>query len=288
MLTSVDHCVIAVRDLDSAAETYAKLLGRAVSWRGTHPELGTANALFQLENSYVELLCPVGDGELADPLWARLERHGEGFAALAFGTDDAEACAAMLRSRDVSVAGPAPGAGIEAGSQARREWQSIHLPLEETRGVPIFVVEHRSPAEMLPAAPLQSPEDTVVSAVDHVVIMTGDADACRELYGARLGLRLALDRAFEKRGIRLLFFRVGGLTVECAAPLDRSTSSDRGDRLWGISYRVPDVSAARERVAAAGFDVSEVRGGHKPGTRVCTVRHDTCGVATLFISSQAE
>jgi catechol 2,3-dioxygenase-like lactoylglutathione lyase family enzyme len=285
MLTRVDHCVIAVRDLESAAETYTRLLGRNPSWRGTHPQLGTANVLFQLANTYIELLSPVAAGELAGGLRVHLERHGEGLAALAFGTDDAGACGAMLRSRGVSASDPAHGAGIEAGSRARREWHSLSLPLAETRGVSIFVIEHRPPPGMLRPAPLQSPENAAVSAVDHVVIMTTDADACRELYGAKLGLRLALDRAFDERGIRLLFFRVGGLTVECAAPLAPSTSSDRGDRLWGISYCVADVTAARERVAAAGFDVSEVRTGHKPGTRVCTVRHDTRGVATLFIGA---
>jgi catechol 2,3-dioxygenase-like lactoylglutathione lyase family enzyme len=130
---------------------------------------------------------------------------------------------------------------------------------------------------------LQATENAAVSAVDHVVIMTGDPEPCRELYGDKLGLRLALDRTFEKRGIRLLFFRVGGVTVECAAPLVASASRSDSDRLWGISYRVPDVAAARDRVAASGFDVSEVRAGHKSGTRVCTVRNETHGVATLLL-----
>jgi hypothetical protein len=50
---------------------------------------------------------------------------------------------------------------------------------------------------------------------------------------------------------------------------------------------VPDAEAARERLAAAGFDVSEVRPGAKPGTRVCTVRREAWGVPTLLISSFA-
>jgi hypothetical protein len=46
---------------------------------------------------------------------------------------------------------------------------------------------------------------------------------------------------------------------------------------------VTDPRAARERVAAAGFDVSELRRGNKAGTSVCTVRSETCGVPTLLI-----
>ena len=33
----------------------------------------------------------------------------------------------------------------------------------------------------------------------------------------------------------------------------------------------------------AGIDVSEVRTGRKPGTRVMSVRSGTCGIHTLFL-----
>ena len=40
------------------------------------------------------------------------------------------------------------------------------------------------------------------------------------------------------------------------------------DNLWGLSWRVADIDATRARLLAAGVDVSEVRAGRKPGTRV--------------------
>jgi hypothetical protein len=94
---------------------------------------------------------------------------------------------------------------------------------------------------------------------------------------------LALDRTFEQWGARLLFFRVGGVTVEIAAPAKPVASPAAGDAVWGFSWRVPDVDAARARLAGEGFDVSEVRPGRRPGTRVCTVRAPTHGVATLLL-----
>ena len=57
----------------------------------------------------------------------------------------------------------------------------------------------------------------------------------------------------------------------------------RHDRLWGLSWRVTDIDATRARLMAAGIDVSEVRTGRKPGTRVMTVRSGTCGVPTLLV-----
>jgi hypothetical protein len=59
------------------------------------------------------------------------------------------------------------------------------------------------------------------------------------------------------------------------------------DRLWGLSWRVADIDATRARLLAAGIDVSEVRTGRKPGTRVVTVRGGTCGVQTLLLERTA-
>jgi hypothetical protein len=59
--------------------------------------------------------------------------------------------------------------------------------------------------------------------------------------------------------------------------------SDGRDRLWGLSFRVDDIAAARGRMLAAGIDVSEPRAGRKPGTQVATVRSGTCGVPTILL-----
>ena len=55
------------------------------------------------------------------------------------------------------------------------------------------------------------------------------------------------------------------------------------DRAWGLAWQVADVEAARRRLADAGFDVTGVRTGAKPGTAVCSVRGEPLGVATLLI-----
>ena len=282
VLTSLDHIVLAVRDLGRASETYRSLLGREPSWRGRHPAYGTANTLFRLENTYLELLAPAGEGPLASHLTASLDAHGEGPFALAFGTDDVDAAAATLRARGVELPDPADGVGRDERTGAERRWRNTFPPASATRGVAMIVIEHRSPADALPAAVPIAGDAAAVAACDHVVVQSTDAEASRALYGDVLGLRLALDRKFEDWGVRLMFFRTGHLTVEVAARLAQAEAS-AGDRLWGISWRVPDLDATHARLVAAGFDVSEIRTGRRPGTRVATVRAETHGVATLII-----
>jgi catechol 2,3-dioxygenase-like lactoylglutathione lyase family enzyme len=157
------------------------------------------------------------------------------------------------------------------------------LPAEAARGILVFAIEHLSPPELRPPAQPLAGEAAAVSGVDHVVVRSDAPEAAIAFYRDALGLRLALDRTFEAWGARLLFFRVGGITIELAAPAKPPAEPAFFDSFWGISWRVPDVAAARARLLDLAFDVSEVRTGRKPGTKVCTVRAPTHGVATLLI-----
>lgn len=239
-VSKLERVVVAVDDLASASEDYARLLGRSPSEDG----------LFVLRNTTLQLVARE-DAEVAGTI-----PETEGVAALVFREDGRET----------------------------PEW----LPLEETRGIPIGLSSD-TPDEFLLAAEAAAP-GTTADALDHVVISTADLDAALALYGDRLGLRLALDRSFEKRGIRILFFRVGGTTVEIVGALPDAQrpegASDAygsgSDRFGGLAWEVADVAGMRARLADSGFDVSEARGGHKPGTSVCTVRRPTHGVATLL------
>ena len=134
----------------------------------------------------------------------------------------------------------------------------------------------------LPCSALRAPEASAVMGLDHVVIRTPDPERAAALYGARLGLDLRLDRSNADWGARLMFFRCGDLIVEIAHDLNAGVSSG-ADTLWGLSWRVPDASAAHARLQAAGLDVSELRPGRKPGTRVFTVRDKTCGIPVLVL-----
>jgi len=291
VLISLDHTILAVRDLDAATSGYARLLGRSPSWRGEHPAAGTANALFRLENTYIELLSPEGDGVHGRAVSSWLETRGEGLIGIAFGTDDADTCHRFFEERGLKPEAIEKGLGRDVESGAFREWRRVPLPGDTTRGVLLFAIEHLSEDSTLtPGLPIGD-EGAAIFGLDHVVVQTADAEATKALYGDGLGLRLALDRTFPKWGARLLFFRVGGITLEVAASLatekgdagNKSLVSSERDQLWGLSFQVRNADAARARLDATGFDVSEVRDGRKPGTRVFTVRDGTCGVPTLVL-----
>lgn len=287
MLETLDHIVIAVADLPAAERTAVSLLGRSPSWSGSHPAFGTRNVLFKLANTYIELLAPEGEGAVADALRKRLADEGPGLHALALGTRDADAAAARLRETGLAASEPVAGMAHDEPSGAFRRFRNVVLPPSETFGLGIFVIEHLSEPELLPPALPIGDERATATGVDHVVVMTAHPDRAIGLYGERLGIRLALDRTFEERGVRLIFFRIGGVTIEIAASLragaDLGSPDGEDDRLWGIAYQVPDIDAAHARLFASGLEVTSIRPGNKPGTRVCTVKGEPLGVPTLVI-----
>jgi catechol 2,3-dioxygenase-like lactoylglutathione lyase family enzyme len=159
-------------------------------------------------------------------------------------------------------------------------WRLAFVDPAATHGVSIALAERTGSF-----APKPSPSDGV-HGLDHVVINTPNPDRAVALYGARLGLDFRLDRTNPQWGSRLMFFRCGGAVVEIGARLGGDEASDGPDRLSGLAWRVTDPEAAQARIAKAGFDVSEVRSGRKPGTKVFTVRSGVPGAPTLMLSAE--
>jgi catechol 2,3-dioxygenase-like lactoylglutathione lyase family enzyme len=215
VLTRLDHVEIAVRDLEAAERSYAALLGQRPAWRGVCKDLGAANATFRLGNTSVQLISPEGEGALGHLTQRHLDAEGEGPLALAFETDDAESCAKALRERGMRAAEPVEGEDQEVSTGAVRRWRAVPIAARAARGVRLFAVENLEDP-MLRSEP-EVPPDSLVSGIDHVVVRSRDADATVAVFGAGLGLRLALDRSFDLRCLRLLFFRLAGITIEVAA-----------------------------------------------------------------------
>lgn len=277
IIHGLDHVVIAVRDLDAGAAAYQTLLGGVPTWRAEAQGGGAETVTFGLANMAVELIAPSGEGPVAARLRAVLDAQGEGLASLVFAVGDIERAHHRLTSVGLTPEPIADAVSRDRVTGAARRWRRTRAAPDATHGVRLFLIQHETP----PPAP-SAVAPGAMTGLDHVVIRTPDPERAAALYGARLGLDMRLDRSNRDWGVRLMFFRCGDLIVEVAHDLKAAVSAGP-DRLWGLSYRVSDVDVARARLAGAGLDVSEVRPGRRPGTRVFTVRGGTCGVPTLVL-----
>jgi catechol 2,3-dioxygenase-like lactoylglutathione lyase family enzyme len=281
VISGLDHIVALVGDIAAATTAYQTLFARSPAWRNTGD--GADRVLFTLDNMTLELMSPSGDGTAAKRIRAVMAEQGEGLASLCFRSGD---IAKMHRRLDRLMLKPEPVTEVEsrdAISGAILSWKRTRAATEATRGVRLFFLERAK------ERPLSVRTTTAsITAMDHVVIATADPERAAALYGARLGLDMALDRSHPDWG-RLMFFRCGDLIVEVVQRPGKDAAADTAhDKLWGLSWRVADIDATRARLAAAGVDVSDVRNGRKPGTRVLTVRNGTCGIPTLLVEKTAK
>lgn len=270
MIEALNHIAIAVRDLDRAASAYGALLGRRADWR--EEAAGARHAWFQLANMALDLVQADGAGESGDRVRSQIEAHGEGLWGLAFEVTDLDETRRLLGRRGAAV-------GEAASLLSTDAWRLAFVDPAATHGVSIALAERTGRFTAKPAA------DDAVQALDHVVIHTANPDRAVALYGARLGLDFRLDRSNPQWGSRLMFFRCGASVVEIGSRLG-GEASDEPDRLTGLAWRVADPDAAQARLAKAGFDVSEVRAGRKPGTRIFTVRSGVPGAPTVMLSAE--
>jgi catechol 2,3-dioxygenase-like lactoylglutathione lyase family enzyme len=267
MIHALDHFAIAVEDLDAAVRDYEALLGRTAVEAPGAP--GARRAWFHLENMSLELIAASGDGPAGDRVRARLEAAGEGLLLIAFAVADLEASARLLERR-----------GVRGHGRPDQAW-SLH-PVD-TSGVQMVLVP-RPPGNRPPLSQIGQSPEAVPLGLDHVVVHTPNPDRALALYGAKLGLDLRLDRSNPDWGARQMFFRLGDLVIEIGHGLKQGVS-DSPDSLGGLAWRMNHPAEVQARLAGAGFNVSEVRKGRKPGTEVFTVRDRTRGVPTLMLSA---
>lgn len=280
-ITGLHHCVLVAPELDSAVATYAALLGRDPDWISAPREDGAATALFVVDHTAIEILAPVGEGATADKLRETITTDGPGLKSIAFAVQSLDRFHTLLSRR-----GLAPGDIWErevAGAEGfeSKKWRACRIPDDHTAGIKTFFVEEEN--RIMP----KSVGGDCVHTMDHFVIATPNTERTVAHYGGRLGLDLRLDRAHPEWGTHFLFFKTGGLIFEIVKMLKDERSPDDPDKMYGLTWTVKDLNAARERLRNVGLSVSEIRNGRKPGSRVFTVRDGTLNVPTLFIAHEA-
>src|SRR5665213_697943 len=197
MISGFDHVVFLASEIEVATTAYQKLFAREPSPRYDGED--ARRALFTLDSMTLELVAPNGDGASGYLVRNVLAAQGEGLASICFRTND---IARMHRRLDRLTLKPEPVSDAEsrdAATGATMSWKRTRAATDRTRGVRLFFLEL---AKERPLSVRTGP--TSITAMDHVVIGTADPESTAALYGARLGLDMALDRSHPEWGLSLI------------------------------------------------------------------------------------
>ena len=143
-IAGVDHAVIAVRDLDAARDTYARL-GFTPAPRGQH-STGSSNHNIMLGGNYFELL-HVPQSNPLQAYYFEFLRQQEGLAALALTGTDAPAAQAALAALgfEPSAARDFSRPVTEGSRTGTARFRLTNLAPDTTPGAQVFLCQHFTP-----------------------------------------------------------------------------------------------------------------------------------------------
>lgn len=249
-IQGIDHAVFAVRHLDAAQETFERM-GFTVTPRGHHT-LGSQNHCIVFGDDYLEVLWLPPEVKTR-PFISDFLARGEGLAALALRTGNADAAHAELR-----VAGLEPTAPVDfsrpvhlPGGKRDARFRTLDIGPGHVPCGRLFLCEHRTP-ELVWRSQWQEHENGA-TALAAVAVIAADVAATAGAY----------EKIFDTHARPI----AEGLLVETGgAPIAVVTEGSLARRLPGVwisarpaptmaavFVRVGDRNRAEHRLRRGGF-----------------------------------
>jgi hypothetical protein len=259
MLTSLDHIIIGVRDLERAAQIFGNDLGLLPSGGGIHPIGGTANRIIVIGDTYLELITIYKPEEAQESLRRRLEEGSEGYLNCVFASDDLEADSRAIRERGVTLIGPVAGS-LRSADGRERAWKRADIERPDLTQRYPFIIQHDSAGEERrrrlagwstpPAHPLGA------SKVRSVTLAVENLEEASRRFAQIYGLQASepFSAASQGMGAQVVSFNLGqsGQSFELAAPAleDKGPNALRdhlerfGESLYRMTLQVNDLAQA--------------------------------------------
>lgn len=273
-LLGIDHVVVLTHDLERARDTYARL-GFTLTPRGHHT-LGSQNHCIMFGRDYVELMA-VPKAHPALQYFTDFLAKGEGLAAIALATDDADAAHAGLAGAAIAADPPLDlSRPVElADGTHDAAFRIVQLPVAQTPGCRMFLCQHFTPEVVW-----RSEYQRHAVGATEIAALAVIADAPHETaasYAAILDERPApIDE---------------GLLVQTgSAPIALTSRWKLGHRLEGVGLPLrarPLVAALFIRVADRAKAAAQLRrGGFSPVAlrdgSFGVSAEEACGVTLVF------
>ena len=279
----LDHVLIAVRSLSSAADSYSSL-GFKVTPEGRHPGRGTHNRLMVFGPEYLELIAvhDTATTPFRPSMSAFLEAR-EGLYMFALGTSDIDATVGEIRSRGIDVDTPVPGRR-DAGETPGYTWKSANLG-GALPGSECFLIQHdHTVTQRYTLPPDPAAHENGVTGVHHVTLAVDDSGAAalrwREVLGLEAGDPVAVQGGLRRR------IALDNAYVDLESPSGPGALVEflrtYGEGPFELGLETPDIEAAVAAIRRGGADCGEVREGDD-GTSSLIDRSDAAGVRLRLV-----
>lgn len=277
----LDHVLIAVRSLSSAADSYS-FLGFKVTPEGRHPGRGTHNRLMVFGPEYLELIA-VHDPSTTPfrPSMSSFLESREGLYMFALGTNDIDDTVDAMRSRGIDIDGPVPGRR-DAGETPGYTWRSANLA-GALPGSECFLIQHdHAVAQRYTLPPDPTAHDNGVTGIHHVTLAVRDSDAAARRWQEVLGVE-AGDRIEVQGGVRRRI-ALDNSCIDLESPSGPGALADflytYGEAPFELGLGTPDIEST-----AAAFGSADAVVEGKDGPAALVDQSSTAGVRLRLVQA---
>ena len=257
--TYLDHVLIAVRSLSSAAGSYSSL-GFKVTPEGRHPGRGTHNRLMVFGPEYLELIA-VHDSTTTPfrPSMSSFLEAREGLYMFALGTSDIDTTVGEIRSRGIVVDAPVPGRR-DAGDTPGYTWRSANLG-SVLPGSECFLIQHDHTIAQRYTQPIAPTiHENGVTGVHHVTLAVRDSDAAarrwHEVLAVEAGDPVVVDGGVKRR------IALDNAYVDLESPSGPGPLADflrtYGEGPFELGVETPDIEATVASIRHGGASCGEI------------------------------
>lgn len=255
----LDHVLIAVRSLSSAADSY-RSLGFKVTPEGRHPGRGTHNRLMVFGPEYLELIAVHGPTTTPfRPSMSSFLEAREGLYMFALGTSDIDATVDAMRSRGFDIDDPVPGRR-DAGETPGYTWRSANLG-GALPGSECFLIQHdHTVAQRYTLPPDPAVHENGATGVHHVTLAVRDADAAARRWQDVLGVEAAGPAQIEG-GVRSRI-TLDNARIDLESPVGPGPLVEflraHGEGPFELGLSTPDIEATAAAIRRGGAGCGDI------------------------------
>ena len=272
MLTHFKSILITSENIEESHEQFNKLFGHDTSDMCNDSDLKIYS--HSLKNGSIELCENKNQKDIF--YYSQLKKHNQdnGIQALSIISDDIFGDHKKFKQMNLNISDIEE---IDFNFRNRKNVKSRLFSLKKTNSSDLNLLVFDKDTSLSNKG---NYEDDTISKFNQIIIYTPDVEYLRNLFTEKLGIRLALDKVFNfgEKDIRMMFFRIGGVTLEVIENPDSESLS-----YGGVGWHSENISKCHKRLIDSNFELSEIRKGRKPGTVVATIRNAPLKMPTIII-----
>ena len=272
MLTHFKSILITSENIEESHEQFNKLFGHDTSDMCNDSDLKIYS--HSLKNGSIELCENKNQKDIF--YYSQLKKHNQdnGIQALSIISDDIFGDHKKFKQMNLKISDVEE---IDFNFRNRKNVKSRLFSLKKTNSSDLNLLIFDKDTSLSNKG---NYEDDTISKFNQIIIYTPDVEYLRNLFTEKLGIRLALDKVFNfgEKDIRMMFFRIGGVTLEVIENPDSKSLS-----YGGVGWHSENISKCHKRLIDSNFELSEIRKGRKPGTVVATIRNAPLKMPTIII-----